>query len=261
MLHSGASWALGSAPGSAAASPDGPFVLGCLRRGLLTCKRLSSKCGAHLAGRSPRCATGGRDVLVPQRALPPGDWTQRRRLCYPQFFCREGGGNQVEFNVILRCPGSRLAALPLWGNGPAIATCTTAFRCPEALCSACTTHFFFFFFLMGKGEDVGRKDSDINSYQGDPSRGWRGFLLPSVHTEGGGVCARRRGSREVPAQSPGSSLLEPPDAAALPGCGDRGRQGLSRASERTRVSGRMFSVCGPVCPLPALVENGQSPTR
>lgn len=38
-----------------------------------------------------------------------------------------------------------------------------------------------------------RKGSDINSFQGDPSWGWEGFLLPSVHTEGGGVCAQTQG--------------------------------------------------------------------
>lgn len=67
--------------------------------------------------------------------------------------------------------------------------------------------FFFFFFLNGKGGGRGEKGSDINSYQGDPSRGWKGFLLPSVHTEGGGVCARRRGSWEASVWSPESCLL------------------------------------------------------
>lgn len=46
---------------------------------------------------------------------------------------------------------------------------------------------------MGKGEDVERKGFDINSFQGDPSWGWEGFLLPSVHTEEGGVCAPNAG--------------------------------------------------------------------
>ena len=67
--------------------------------------------------------------------------------------------------------------------------------------------FFFFFLKVEKGEAVGRKGSAINSYQGDSSRGWGGCLLPSVHTGGGGVCARRRGSWEAPAGSPGSSPL------------------------------------------------------
>lgn len=46
---------------------------------------------------------------------------------------------------------------------------------------------------MGKGEDVRRKGSDINSFQGDPRVGVGKVFFPSVHTEGGGVCAQTQG--------------------------------------------------------------------
>lgn len=46
---------------------------------------------------------------------------------------------------------------------------------------------------MGKGEDVERKGFDINSFQGDLSWGWEGFLLPSAHSKEGGVCAQTQG--------------------------------------------------------------------
>ena len=74
------------------------------------------------------------------------------------------------------------------------------------------------------------------------------------------MCARRRGSWEALARSPGSSPLGLPDAAALPGSGIGGRQGLGGAPERTRASGRMCGIHGLGCLPPALVENGRGPT-
>lgn len=95
--------------------------------------------------------------------------------------------------MILRRPGSRINAASFMERRPChsnLHNCLVVFR--RALFSL---HDFllFIFFQMGKGEDVERKGFDINSFQGDPSWGWEGFLLPSVHTEEGGVCAQTQG--------------------------------------------------------------------
>lgn len=70
---------------------------------------------------------------------------------------------------------------------------------------------------------------------------------------------KRRGSREVSAQSPGSSPLELPDVSAFPAYGDGRTGGLSRGSERTLGHQEHFKSCraqpipgggwtGPDCP-------------
>ena len=202
-----------STPGPAAASPDGR-LLGCLQRGAPHVE----PCQPTLLG-IPRTAVRGQDAPLPQATGP----SVVGSVAHSSFVGREMGAR----SNLTGSQGGRQQA-PLWGCSPAIATCPTASQGPEELCSACTASFYFFL-KVEKGEAVGRKGSAINSYQGDPSHSWGGCLLPSVHTGGGGVCAKRRGSWEAPAGSPGSSPLGPPDAAALPGSGVR-QPGARRGS-------------------------------
>lgn len=108
------------------------------------------------------------------------------------------------------------------------------------------------FFLMERGV-VERKGCDTVSYQGDPSRGWRGFLLPSPRAGlPGGLSLE---SRALPAGAAGCS--------SVPRLGtEAGRQAGARQGFREdRVSRRMLSDRGPGRLPPALVERGQSPAR
>lgn len=93
-----------------------------------------------------------------------------------------------------------------------------------------------------------RKGSDINSFQGDPRIGvGKVFSFPqSIPEEEGGV-PKRRGSREISAQSPGSSLLELPDVPVFSGLWGRMHAGAQPRFQREDfgVSRSTFKVYRP----------------
>lgn len=112
---------------------------------------------------------------------------------------------------------------------------------------------------MGKGEDVGRKGSDINSFQGDSRVGvGKVFSFPQSIPKEEGCVPKRRGSREVSAQSPSSSLLELPDVPVFSGLWGRMHAGAQpRFQEDFGVSRSAFRVNRP---SQHCVEDGQNPT-
>lgn len=92
-----------------------------------------------------------------------------------------------------------------------------------------------------------RKGSDINSFQGDPRVGvGEVFSFPWSIPKEEGCVPKRRGSREISAQSPGSSLLELPDVPVFSGLRGRMHAGAQlRFQEDFGVSRSTFKVNGP----------------